>query len=189
MFDYQGLNQITVKYQYPLSLVPSPLEQLHSAKVFTKFYLHSAYNLIWIREDDEWKTTLTTTSGHFEYCVMLYGFTCASSVLQCFINIILRDMLGKIVIAYILIYSPSLEIYVQHIKQVLPLRKSALKGEKFKFHVTTIWFLGYIICPERVAMVQEKVAAVTEWRTPTIFRELQRFLRFVNFYQKVHQGL
>lgn len=39
--DYQGLKQITIKYLYPLRLVPPTLEQLHSATVFIKLDLRS----------------------------------------------------------------------------------------------------------------------------------------------------
>ncbi len=48
--DYRGLNDITVKFRYPLPLVPPALEQLRSAKYFTKLDLCNAYNLIRIRE-------------------------------------------------------------------------------------------------------------------------------------------
>ncbi len=47
--DYRGLNEITVKFQYPLPLVPSALEQLKSAQFFTKLDLRCAYNLIRIK--------------------------------------------------------------------------------------------------------------------------------------------
>ncbi|KAI2667311.1 Transposon Tf2-9 polyprotein [Labeo rohita] len=53
--DYRGLNEITIKYRYPLPLVPSALEQLRSARIFTKLDLCSAYNLIRIRAGDEWR--------------------------------------------------------------------------------------------------------------------------------------
>ncbi|KAK3571511.1 hypothetical protein QTP86_012860 [Hemibagrus guttatus] len=43
--DYRGLNAITVRYPYPLPLVPAALEQLRGARVFTKLDLRSAYNL------------------------------------------------------------------------------------------------------------------------------------------------
>ncbi|KAK3507825.1 hypothetical protein QTP70_001072 [Hemibagrus guttatus] len=47
--DYQGLNAITVRYPYPLPLVPAALEQLRWARLFTKLDLRSAYNLVRIR--------------------------------------------------------------------------------------------------------------------------------------------
>ncbi len=44
--DYRGLNDITVKFRYPLPLVPASLEQLRQAKFYTKLDLRNAYNLI-----------------------------------------------------------------------------------------------------------------------------------------------
>ncbi|KAK3535047.1 hypothetical protein QTP70_002233 [Hemibagrus guttatus] len=65
--DYRGLNAITVRYPYPLPLVPAALEQLRGARVFTKLDLRSAYNLVRIHKGDEWKTVFHTTHGHYEY--------------------------------------------------------------------------------------------------------------------------
>lgn len=81
--DYRGLNQIMVKYPYPLPLVPSALEQLQSAQIFTKLDLHSAYNLVHIRRGDKWKTVFRTTSGHYKCCIMPYGLSCMPSIFQC----------------------------------------------------------------------------------------------------------
>ncbi|XDV30709.1 hypothetical protein PO909_033561 [Leuciscus waleckii] len=44
--DYRGLNNVTVKFRYPLPLVPAALEQLREAKIYTKLDLRSAYNLV-----------------------------------------------------------------------------------------------------------------------------------------------
>ncbi len=67
--DYRGLNDITIKFRYPLPPVPVALEQLREARYFTKLDLCSAYNLIRIREGDEWKTAFSATTGHYEYLV------------------------------------------------------------------------------------------------------------------------
>ncbi len=90
--DYQGLNENTVKFRYPLPLVPSALEQLRQARYFTKLDLRNAYNLIRIREGDEWKTAFSTTSWHYEYLVMPFGLANSPSVFQAFLNDIFRDM-------------------------------------------------------------------------------------------------
>lgn len=39
--DYRGLNEITVKFRYPLPLVPAALEQLRTAKFFSKLLLQA----------------------------------------------------------------------------------------------------------------------------------------------------
>ncbi len=80
--DYRGLNDITVKFRYPLPLVPAALEQLRRATYYTKLDLRNAYNLNRIHEGDEWKTAFSTTSGHYEYLVMPFGLANSPSVFQ-----------------------------------------------------------------------------------------------------------
>ncbi|KAK3545988.1 hypothetical protein QTP70_018944 [Hemibagrus guttatus] len=170
--DYRGLNAITVRYPYPLPLVPAALEQLRGARVFTKLDLRSAYNLVRIREGDEWKTAFHTTSGHYEYCVMPFGLTNAPAVFQALINGVFQDLLGKGVIAYIddiLVYSSSMEEHVRMVREVLGrLQQHHLyaKLEKCEFHRSTVTFLGYVISRHGVEMDVVKVQAVTEWPAP-----------------------
>ncbi|KAK3531338.1 hypothetical protein QTP70_018138 [Hemibagrus guttatus] len=155
---YRGLNAITVRYPYPLPLVPVALEQLRGARFFTKLDLRSAYNLVRIREGDKWKTAFHTTHGHYEYLVMPFGLTSAPAVFQSLINAVFQDILGKWVIAYIddiLVYLTSLEEHVRHVWAVLSgLQQNHLymKPEKCEFHRTTITFLGYVISRQGVEM-------------------------------------
>ncbi|KAL0190182.1 hypothetical protein M9458_012880 [Cirrhinus mrigala] len=166
-----GLNEITVKFRYSLPLVPAALEQLWTARFFTKLDLRSTYNLIRIREGDEWKTGFSTTTGHYEYLVMPFGLVNSPSVFQAFINDVFRDMLNRWVIVYIddiLIYSNSFHDHINHVRSVLQrLMQHQLyaKLEKCEFH-------------------QTKVRAVVNWPQPTTVNELQRFLRFANFYRR-----
>ncbi len=188
--DYRSLNDITSKFRYPLPLVPAALEQLRRAKYFTKLDLRCAYNLIRIREGDEWKTAFSTTTGHYEYLVMPFGLSNSPSVFQSFINDVFRDMLNQWVIVYIddiLIYSETYEEHVKHVRTVLKrLMQHQLyaKTEKCEFHQKTISFLGYVISSGGVAMDEQKVRAVVNWPQPTTLKELQRFLGFANFYRR-----
>ncbi|KAL0192230.1 hypothetical protein M9458_010526, partial [Cirrhinus mrigala] len=188
--DYRSLNEITVKYRYPLPLVPSALEQLRSAKYFTKLDLRSAYNLIRIREGDEWKMAFSTTTGHYEYLVMPFRLSNSPSIFQAFINEVFRDMLHRYVIVYIddiLIYSENLESHITHVRSVLHrliANKLYAKLPKCEFHQTKISFLGYVISNEGVTMDDKKVSAVVNWPKPRTIKDLQRFLGFANFYRR-----
>jgi hypothetical protein len=110
--DYRGLNQITVMYSYPLPLIATAIESMHRVRFFTKLDLRSEYNLVRIREGDEWKTAvLSTTSGHYEYLVMPYVLMNAPSVFQSFVDKIFRDLHGQGVVVYIddiLLHAPSM---------------------------------------------------------------------------------
>ena len=78
--DYRGLNKVTIRNRYALPLISSLLERINGARFFTKIDLRGAYNLVWIRRGDEYKTAFRTRYGHFEYTIMPFGLTNASTV-------------------------------------------------------------------------------------------------------------
>ncbi|KAL0202442.1 hypothetical protein M9458_000460, partial [Cirrhinus mrigala] len=179
--DYRSLNDITVKYRYPLPLVPSALEQLRSAKYFTKLDLRSAYNLIRIKEGDEWKTAFSTTTGHYEYLVMPFGLSNSPSIFQAFINEVFRDMLHRHVIVYIddiLIFSENLETHINHVRSVVQrLIANKLYAKLPKCE----------ICDQRRGGDHGRpkgVPSVVNWPKPHTVKDLQRFLGFANFYRR-----
>lgn len=74
--DFHNFNEITVKYRYPLPLVPSALKNQCNAQYFNKLDLRSD----------------KITTGHYEYLVMPFGLCFAPSVFQAFVNYVFRDM-------------------------------------------------------------------------------------------------
>ncbi|CAJ0932963.1 unnamed protein product [Ranitomeya imitator] len=84
--DYRLLNKITVKFQYPLPLLSDLFARIKGASWFTKIDLRGAYNLVRIKQGDEWKTAFNTPEGHFEYLVMPFGLSNAPSVFQSFMH-------------------------------------------------------------------------------------------------------
>jgi hypothetical protein len=96
--DYHGLNKVTKKNRYPLLLISGLFEQLGSAKIFTKIDLRGAYNLVRVKEGDEWNTSFCTRYGHFEYLVMPFGLTNAPAVFQHMINDIFQETLDHFVV-------------------------------------------------------------------------------------------
>jgi hypothetical protein len=106
--DFRKLNNITIKNRYPLPNISELQDRLAYAKIFTALDLRGAYNLIRIKEGEEWKTAFRTRYGHYEYTVMPFGLTNALATCQALVNDVLREHLDIFVVAYlddILIYS------------------------------------------------------------------------------------
>ena len=73
--DYRKLNKITKRNSFPLPRIDQIFESMKGAKIYSKLDLKSAYNLVRIREGDEYKTAFNTKFGLFEYLVMPFGLT------------------------------------------------------------------------------------------------------------------
>ena len=84
--NYRKLNQWTKRNAYPIPRISAVFEAMKGAVVFSKFDLKSAYNLVRIREGDEYMTAFNTKFEHFEHLVMPFGLTNAPAVLQSFVE-------------------------------------------------------------------------------------------------------
>uniref|UniRef100_A0A8C6LLQ0 Gypsy retrotransposon integrase-like protein 1 n=1 Tax=Nothobranchius furzeri TaxID=105023 RepID=A0A8C6LLQ0_NOTFU len=192
--DYRGLNKITVRDRHPLPLMTTALDVVSQSTIFTKLDLCSAYNLVRIKQGDEWKTTFITPTGHWEYLVMPIGLCNSPAVFQRLITDVLRDMLGRWVFVYlddIMIYSRTLEEHVTHVRAVLSrLLENRLycKLEKCAFRQETISFLGFLVSSQGFSMDPQKVQAVAHWPIPTSLKQLQSFLCFSNFHRRFIRG-
>jgi reverse transcriptase-like protein/integrase-like protein/chromodomain-containing protein len=192
--NYKGLDKITEKFRYPLPLMTEIFDRLTTARIFTKIDLRSAYNLIRIREGDEWKTAFRTKYGLYEYLVMPFGLANAPAVFQSFMNEIFDDMIGKFVSIYLddfLIYSEDRESHCQHVRAVLQrLRENALfaKLEKCQFFVPSIKFLGFKIDENGVASDEDKIQSIEQWPVPENKKQLEVFMGVVNYLRKFVKG-
>ncbi|QRV88673.1 Transposon Tf2-1 polyprotein [Ceratobasidium sp. AG-Ba] len=113
---------MTVKNVYPLPRSNDLIEKLRGAKIFSKFDLKWGYNLVCIKEGDEWKTAFKTRYSLFEYLVMPFGLTNAPATFQHFMNDIFRDILDVYVIIYlddILVFSKNEADHEKHVREVL----------------------------------------------------------------------
>ena len=72
-------------------------ERLQETTVFSKLDLRSAYNLVRIRQGDEWKTAFYNPNEHYEYRIMPFGFTNAPDVFQALGNDVLYNFFHQCV--------------------------------------------------------------------------------------------
>ena len=192
--DYRALNAVTVKNRLAIPLISETLDRLRRARIFSKLDLLGAYNLLRIKEGDEWKTGFRTRYGPFETLEMTFGLTNAPASFQGLLNDIFRDLLDVTVLVYlddILVLSEDPSEHHEHVSEVLSrLQDNHLycNPEKCEFDVTSTEYLGFVISPDGLSMAPQKVEAVREWPAPRTVKELQAFLGFANFYRRMIAG-
>jgi hypothetical protein len=187
--DYRPLNAVTIKNKYPLPRIDILIDQLVSAKVFSKVDLWSDYHQIKIRLKDVPKTAFSTRYGLYEYLVMSFGLTNAPAHFMYLMNSIFILEVDKFVVVFIddiLVYSRNEEEYERHLWIILQrLRDHQLyaKFSKCAFWLKEVPFLGHVISVEGIAVDPSKVQEVLDWKSPRSVTQIRSFLGLAGYYR------
>lgn len=192
--DYRMLNSLTVKSKFPILVVDELLDELSQAQWFTCLDLRAGFNQIRLAHGEEYKTAFQTHWGQFKFTVMSFGLTGAPNTFQGAMNSTLHSLLRKCVLVFfddILIYSPTLESHLEHIRQVFTLLAAdqwKVKFNKCRFAIQSISYLGHIVSNHGMSTDPEKVQSVQRWPQPKDIKELRSFLGLAGYYRNFVQN-
>ena len=188
--NYRALNVFTVKNRNASSLIRETLTRLCFAKIYSKFDIIVVFNEVRIKKKDEKKTVFLTRYELFEYVVMSFELCNAFDTFQAFINVTLREYLNDFCTEYsndVLIFSENRTKHVEHVFKILVKLEKAnlyLDIDKCEFFVTSVKYFELIIITEEVKMNFKKIDAIVNWKSSKCIKDVQIFLKFVNFYRK-----
>ena len=103
--DYQKLNAITIKDNYPIPLIEETLETLDGAIYFTSLDLASGYWQIALSKLAKQKTAFVSQKGLFQFEVLPFGLSNAVSAFQRTMEAVLEGV-------------PNVKVYLDDMKKV-----------------------------------------------------------------------
>ena len=192
--DYRGLNAVTKPDAFPLPRISDILDQLGGVQYFSTLDLASGFWQILVDPQSREKTAFTTPHGLFEFRVMPFGLTNAPAVFQRLMQEVLAGLNpedGKAFVSVyiddILVFSPTLEEHLDHLKRVMArLRKAFLKLKpvKCKFVREEVEHLGHVLTKQGVQTNRRLTEAVQDFPRPRNIHDIRRFLGLSSYYRR-----
>ncbi len=188
--NYWKLNVIFKRNRYYLSLIDEIIDKIVSCKHLTRLNIISAFNKLRMHLDNENYITFITALEAYKYKMLSFRLTNKSTFFQQYMNDVLWDFLNDFCQVYlddILIYSKMRKKHRDHVKLVLKrLREAELQMNirKCEFDIEETVFLEVIVSELDLRMNFSKMTVIVSWITSINLKEIQSFVRFVNFYRR-----
>ena len=105
-------------------------------------------------------------------------------------NDVFRPYLRRFTLVFfddILVFSPTLELHLRHLRSVLELLQQHqlyAKKSKCAFGCPEVEYLGHIISGQGVSTDPRKIAGMEAWPIPTSLKALKGFLGLTGYYRK-----
>ena len=186
--NYWKLNVIFKRKKYFLLLINEIIEKIMSYKHLMRLNIILMFNKLQMHFDSKNYITFITALKAYKYKMLLFELTNELISFQQYMNDILWNFLNNFCQVYlddILIYSKMKKKHRDHVKLVLSwLREAELQMniQKCKFNVKETVFLKIIVSELNLHMNSSKVTIIVSWITSINLKEIQNFVRFVNFY-------
>ncbi len=188
--NYQKLNVIFKRTKYSLSLIDEIIDKIVSCKHLTRLNIISTFNKLWMHLDSKNYITFITALEAYKYKMLSFKLTNELIFFQQYMNDVLWNFLNDFCQVYlddILIYSKTRKKHKNYVKLVLSQLHEAelqMNIRKCEFNVKETVFLEVIVLELDLRMNFSKVTVIVSWITSINLKEIQSFVRFVNFYRR-----
>jgi hypothetical protein len=164
--DFIDLNMACPKDEFPLSRIDSLIDAVATSELMSLLDCYSGYQQIWMKKEDEPKTSFITPSGTYCYLWMPEGLKNAGGSFSRMTSKVLCTQIGRNVLTYvddIIVKSTKQENHIVDLQETFAnLRKAGLKlnPEKCVFGVKKGKFLGCLVSTKGIEANPSKIEAI-----------------------------
>ena len=186
--DFRALNERLEDNHFPLPHLRDLLDQLNGSKFFSSIDLRSGYFNIVLEPESRQCTAFNANGQTYEYLRLPQGIKVSPMIFQREMMKVAGDLLGQSCLVFMddmLCFNKNVDEALKTIDQVLERFEKAgflLNGEKCKFGVTSIKYLGFQISEKGWVPTEDKIKTITQLAVPTTVTELKSFLGGMNFF-------
>lgn len=193
--DFQALNKIMARDNYPLPLIEDQLERLKGKRYFSAMDLKDGFYHVAMAPESIKFTSFVTPMGQFEYLVMPFGLKIGPQCFQRFICEILAELLkSECVVVYMDDILVATENMAEHLKIIRSVLNTLIRNnlelhfDKCRFLCTDIVYLGYHVTAEGLSPTHSGIAAVRDFPEPQTTKAVQSFIGLAFYFRKFIKG-
>jgi hypothetical protein len=138
------------------------------------------YHQIWLRKEDEEKTSFITLFGTYCYFRMPEGLCNAGSTFCRMMKAALKDQVGRNVLSYvddIVMASNKRENYITNLAETFTSMREArlkLNPEKCVFGITKGKVIGCLVSTKGIEVNRDKIKVITQMQHPQSGKDVQK---------------
>jgi hypothetical protein len=178
--DFTDLNKAYPKNEFPLPRIDSLVDATSSSELMSLLDCYSGYHQIWMKKEDEPKTSFITPSGTYCYLWMPEGLKNAGGSFSRMNAKVLHSQIGRNELTYvddIILKSTKQENHVADLQETFAnFRQAGLKlnPEKCVFGVKKGKFLGCLVSTKGIEANPSKIEAILRMEPPNPKKGAQR---------------
>jgi hypothetical protein len=178
--DFTYLNKACPKDEFPLPRIDSLVDAAASSELMSLLDCYSSYHQIWMKKEDEPKTSFITPSGTYCYLRMPEGLKNAGGSFSRMTAKVLHSQIGRNVQTYvddIIVKSTKQENHIADLQETFAnFRQASLKvnPEKCVFGVKKGKFLGCLVSTKGIEANPSKIEAILRMEPPNSKKGAQR---------------
>jgi hypothetical protein len=178
--DFTDLNKACLKDEFPFPRIDSLMDAAATLELISLLDCYSSYHQIWMKKEDEPKTSFITPSGTYFYLWMPEGLKIVGGSFSKMTAKVLCSQIGRNVLTYvddIIIKSTKKENHTADLQETFAnFRKAGLKinPEKCIFGVKKGKFLGCIMSTKGIEANPSKIDAILRMEPLKLRKGAQR---------------